>query len=183
MRSVMLWTLWGCTLAVTAHSQDPGPQQDTVLATYHETLLALRDSMVPVRSAIGQFRRDLQIAGATTVVNRATRLTRACASFKGWVESARATFRPSAAPSRAAREASTVFLAQTDGLVGSLNTHCLGGLPPDGPGIWSDSLKAWGPFHTSNLQRSLLEYDGAMAAFARGVGIRLEPRHPGRFPG
>ena len=185
MRSVFTTALWLCSAALPMHGQErsssPSPQ-DSVLAAYEHTLRALRDSMVPVRGAVSQFRRDLQLAGAPTVINRATRLNQSCTALKGSLESARPIFRPSLAPNDRAREASQTFLEEMGRLERALDTHCLEGLSQDGPGVWADSLKAWGPFHTANLQRTILAYDGAATEFARVVGVRLEPGRTGVFP-
>jgi hypothetical protein len=131
---------------------------------------------------VSQFRRDLQLAGAPTVLNRATRLNHSCAALKGSLEAAQPVFSPSLAPNDRAREASRAFLEEMGRLESALDTHCLNGLSLDGPGEWADSLKAWGPFHTANLQRTILAYDGAATEFANAVGVRLEPGRTGVFP-
>ena len=185
MRSVIVTAMWLCSVALPVHGQERGSStspQDSLSVAYQQALLALRDSTVPVRSALSQFRRDLQFAGELTVINRAARLNEACAALQGSLEAAQPVFRPSRAASSRAREASRTFLEEMGTLERALDTHCLKGLPRDGSGDWADSLKAWGPFHTANLQRTLQAYDGAAAVFAQAVGIRLEPGRTGIVP-
>jgi hypothetical protein len=176
MRSAFVTALWLCAAAIPVHGQD------STLLAYQQTLQTLRDSMVPVRGAVSQFRRDLQLAGATTVINRAVRLNQTCAALKGSLEAAKPVFHPSRAPSDGGREASRTFLEEIGTLERALDTSCLHGLSPNGPGEWSDSLKAWGPHHTTNLQRTLMAYDGAAGEFARAVGVRLAPTRTGTIP-
>ena len=168
--AVMLFGL----VAPPIRSQEP----DSTVATYERTLILLRDSTVRVRSALQQFQRDLQLAGSQTVINRAGRLNDACRALRRSLEAARPVFRPARAPHDRARTASQELVSEMGVLETALGTHCLDGLPDSGPGIWADSLKAWGPFHSANLQRQLAAYDGAAAAFARAVGIRLPPLQP-----
>jgi len=185
MRSVFVTAMWLCSAALPSHGQEQGSSartQDSLLATYEQALLALRDSTVPVRSATSQFQRDLQLAGEVTVISRAARLNQACATLQSSLEAAEPVFRPSRAPSGRAREASRTFLDEMEVLERALDTHCLDGLPQDGPGVWADSLRAWGPFHTANLQRVLQSYDGAAFVFAQAVGVRLEPGRTGIVP-
>ncbi len=157
-------------------------EQDSTTAAYEGTLLMLRDSTVRVRSALQQFQRDLQLAGAHTVINRAGRLNEACRALRRSLEAATPVLRPARAPHEGARAASRELVAEMQALATALDTHCLDGLRDSGPGIWADSLKAWGPFHTTNLQRKLAAYDGAAAVFARAVGIRLSPLQPRGSP-
>jgi hypothetical protein len=86
-------------------------------------------------------------------------------------------FRPSHVPV-AARDAARTMVQQTSELHSALRIHCTEGLAPTGAGARADSLKAWGPYHTSQLERQLLAYGNASAALAKAMGFRLEPRRP-----
>lgn len=177
MRSVLMAAICVGFAVVPARAQEqnaPATAQDSVLEVYKSTLLVLRDSTVSVRGTLNQFRRDLEPAGDATVINRATRLNERCASLVGALDAAEMVFRSSRAPTAAARDARVTFLGDLRNLKTALNTHCLLGLAYEGPGERADSLRSWGPYHTSHVQRALLAYDGAAATYAKAFGIDLK---------
>jgi hypothetical protein len=60
----------------------------------------------------------------------------------------------------------------------ALDTHCVNGLAATGPGETADSLRSWGPYHTSRLERYLVAYDDAASGLAQALDVKLEPRLP-----
>lgn len=139
-------------------------------------LLVVRDSVTRVRTEIARFSRDLPLAGSQTVMNRARRLTAACtglrAAFGGAVPDLRAR---SGAPA-SVRQTGEAVRAEARRASATLNAECVQGLRPEGPGTWPDSLKAWGPHRTSNIEQSLVAYERAAAAFAKASDIEFPPK-------
>ena len=149
---------------------------DSLRVVYRDTLLVLRDSTASVRGAANRFSRDLQFAGARTVLNRARRLGTACSNLDATLVDARDMFQPSRVPARA-REEATILLQRIRELRNALE-HCTNGLAATGAGETADSLRSWGPHHTSRLERHLLAYDDAAAGLAQAMDFKLEPRLP-----
>jgi hypothetical protein len=141
MRPLFIAAVCLCSMLVPAlclGQRSPSAEQDSLLAAYGNTLVALRDSADVVRSALDQFRRDLQAAGDRTVISRAARLNGTCAALVGLLRDARPIFRAYRAPNQAGREANRTLQAQTGTLETALSSHCLGGLAGSG-GTWSRS--------------------------------------------
>jgi hypothetical protein len=155
---------------------------DSSNAESARALFLLRDTTEMVRGELNRFRRDLEFAGGATVLNRAVRLNEACARLRAAVAQERGVFRSARLPLASGRNATQGLLAEMQRLDAALRTNCLEGLAAQGPGERADSLKAWGPYHSSRLQGRLLAYDGAAAAFARSIGIRLSQEGPGIVP-
>lgn len=155
-------------------------EQDSILAVYKNALMGLRDSVDLVRGALDQFRRDLQPAGERTVIFRATRLNERCTALGGSLQVAEPVFRAYRAPTNAAREANGELLGEMRALEAALSSHCLEGLAVDGPGVRADSLKAWGPHHTSKLRHALSAFHARAVATADALGIELDRQIPGR---
>jgi len=150
---------------------------DSVRAVYRDTLLVLRDSTAAVRGAASRFSRDLQFAGSRTVLNRARRLGTACANLRAMLADAQDMFQSSRAPA-SAREEARALLRSIRELRTALYTNCVNGLAATGPGETADSLRSWGPYHTSRLERHLLTYDDAASGMAQAMDVKLEPRLP-----
>jgi len=166
-----------CAVASAAGQAAPAPaRQDST--RYETTLRALRDSVALVRAELSRFRRDLQMAGAQTVVGRARRLGTACAGLRASLAASSSPLRAPASANPGVRSASRDLLAQMGTADQMLVRDCERGLAPEGPGSHADSLKAWGPHRTSQLEKGLNELDGAIAAFARAAEIDLKPRMP-----
>jgi hypothetical protein len=164
-------------LAVVASSTHLSAQQAAAdTANVHlRALRMLRDSTERVRHSIAQFRRDLTMAGEQTVVGRARRLTQSCAGLRGAVAQATPLLHlpPSAHEGLVAAHRELLAAMRTTDSV--LRTECEQGLGPTGPGQWADSLKAWGPYRTSQIHRSLASIDVGVAGFARAANIKLPP--------
>lgn len=150
---------------------------DSVRGAYRHTLLVLRDSTAAVRGASNRFSRDLQFAGSRTVLNRARRLGTTCANLRAILADAQDMFQPSRVPASAREEASTLHRRIRE-LRYALQTNCVNGLAATGPGETADSLRSWGPHHTSRLERHLAAYDDAVSGLAQAMDFKLEPRLP-----
>jgi hypothetical protein len=153
--------------AVSAGGQYQDPQL--------QALLTLRDSVMSVRREVARFRRDLQFAGARTVMSRARRLSGACEGLQKALRDGAPNLRPAAGASAAERRASDAVQAQIRETTKILDDECRIGLRPDGPGVWSDSLKAWGPYRTSNVEKALSAYEGAAANLAKITDLDFPP--------
>ena len=172
--SLVLLTV--CASAAAAQmSGDTGRQQ---APEQERTLLAVRDSADRVRAELALFQRDLQMAGAQTVQSRARRLSTACEGLHRALTDGEPTLTVPASANEGLLRASRSLQAQLRETRRTLARECEVGLGPEGPGVWADSLKAWGPYRTSQVQQSLSAYDRAAAAFARAAGIELKPRQP-----
>ena len=155
---------------------------DSSNTEYARALYLLRDTTEVVRGEVNRFRRDLEFAGGATVLSRAVRLNEACAGLRAAVAQERGVFQSARLATTSARNAARGLLEEMQRLDAALRTNCLEGLAARGPGERADSLKAWGPYHSTRLQGRLLAYDGAAARFARSVGIRLSREGPGIVP-
>ncbi len=166
-----------CMLVTCALAQPLQSQQTSAnpVSAAEQALRAVRDSAERVRGSIARFRRDLQMAGAETVLVRAQRLTQACGGLRAVFAETRPAFRVPADASPALTRTSGELLAEMRETDAVLERECEHGLRPDGPGAWADSLKAWGPHRTSRIERSLTAIDGATAQFARAADIDLKP--------
>ena len=159
-------------LAAPLQSQEMSPAP---AGAAEQALRAVRDSAERVRASVARFRRDLEMAGAETVLVRAQRLTQACGGLRAVFAETRPSLRAPATASPAFTRASGELLTEVRETDAVLERECERGLRPDGPGVWADSLKAWGPYRTSRIERSLTAIDGATAQFARAAGIDLKP--------
>lgn len=172
MRLVLVVIIGALGAATTAAGQTGTARDSATVAGHRQLLTALRDTVdeVSVRSA--EFRRDLRTVGAETVLARSQRLVTSCGSARAALQNARPalTRLPLEDELRPLRD--SLQIAMRD-LAGSLQTECLQGLGPEGPGQRADTLRAWGPHRTSNLSQSITLYHGAAARLARRLGIDL----------
>lgn len=139
-------------------------------------LLTVRDSVTRVRNEIARFRRDLALAAGPTVVSRAGRLHGACEGLLAALGTTRPELTaPSGAPAQA-RAAAETLRTRMSSTQAVLRSECRTGLRTEGPGIWPDSLKAWGPHRTSQIEQSLVEYEQAATSFAKALDLEYPPK-------
>jgi len=153
-------------------AQQPAPDTASVQV---RALRMLRDSTERVRGSIAQFRRDLAMAGEQTVVGRARRLTQSCAGLRVAVAQATPLLQPPPTAHGGLVAAHRELLAAMRTTDSVLRTECEQGLSATGPGQWADSLKAWGPYRTSQIHRSLASVDAGLAGFAQAADVKLTP--------
>jgi hypothetical protein len=176
----VLCAAWGlvavCTTVpvVRAQERQDAAPADSLRAEYRATLLELRDSVAVLRADLDRFGRDLQMAGNLTVLSRAGRLNDRCVNLGVTLGDAEPVFRKGGDSPRL-RDAARTLVRRMRDLRRTLRLQCAEGLAPTGPGVWADSLKAWGPHRTSQLARVLAAYDGAAAAVARAGEFKLQP--------
>jgi hypothetical protein len=176
VRSLIAMAVAGLLVVVASSppvsAQQPAPDTASVQV---RALRMLRDSTERVRGGIAQFRRDLAMAGGQTVVGRARRLTQSCAGLRAAVAQATPLLQlpPSAHEGLVAAHRELLAAMRTTDSV--LRTECEQGLSPMGPGQWADSLKAWGPYRTSQIHRSLASIDASLAGFAQAADVKLTP--------
>jgi hypothetical protein len=163
--------LFVCTAPLDAQQ---GGEPDTANVHAH-ALRMVRDSAERVRGGLARFRRDLPMAGEQTVVSRAERLTRACEGLRTAFDDAVPLLRLSPGAHPGLVSAHRELLAAMRDTKPVLLRECEQGLSANGPGDWADSLKAWGPYRTSQIQRSLSSIDAGIARFARAADIKLQP--------
>jgi hypothetical protein len=159
--------------AAAAPATPPASQQiasDSVRDAYRNELAMLRDSVSAVRAALGQFQRDLGVAGGATVLSRATHLAGRCRGLRTVTESAGRVLTPRASWTPALRERHRELEARRRELSAALVEHCEQGLGPTGPGERADTIKAWAPHRTSRLSRALTAFERAITRFAQALG-------------
>ncbi|MBE0591582.1 MAG: hypothetical protein IH616_04195 [Gemmatimonadales bacterium] len=166
------------TASAVTGAQTPAGAPAQELPGYESTLLALRDSVDRVRAELTRFQRDLQLAGAQTVVARARRVSSACEGLHRAMTESAPALQVSASANQGLARASQSLQSQMRETSRALTRECKSGLGPEGPGSWADSLKAWGPHRTSQLEQSLNAYERVVAGFTRAAGIELKPRLP-----
>ena len=146
-------------------------------SSYHDVLIALRDSLTGVQAALDGFRQDLPRVGKETVVARSTVLQPRCRGAERIIPGVTGRIRSATTPVLTRREAGGLLRALRElGLV--LRRDCEVGLRPAGPGIWADSLRAWVPYRSGRIERAITAYEGAAGTFAAAVGFKLEPSLP-----
>jgi hypothetical protein len=151
---------------LTAHSQQR--------PTTRELLLGVRTTLTTVEAALVDFNRDLSRIGPETVLARAAALRTRCAGAEQVVARARPKIRASAPDPQRRRDAASLAGTMTR-LDQALGQDCFRGFREDGPGMWADSLRAWGP-HRTKVIREIIRYYGAAAdKFAAAEGFKLEP--------
>jgi hypothetical protein len=161
--------------AATPALAQRAPTPDSTAAEYQRALKALRDTVSVVAARSNEFRRDLRTVGAGTVLARAEALSRACASTRDALNAARPEVAgwPLAHGGRPQRDS---LLAAMRQLTQRLEAECLRGLSIDGPGVRADTLRAWGPYRTSNVSQAMTAYHAAAASLARRLGLDLSGR-------
>lgn len=172
-RIVIVAVLLGA--ATPALAQRAAPRDSATAAEYQRALKALRDTVSVVAARSNEFRRDLRTVGAGTVLARAETLTRACAGTRDALNTARPELAgwPLADGGRPQRDSLLTAMRQ---LAQRLEAECLRGLGVDGPGVRADTLRAWGPYRTSNLSQAMTAYHAAAASLARRLGLDLSGR-------
>ena len=178
MRSPRLAVVLLTAVASVTSAQSPADAADRQASEAERTLLTLRDSVERVRAELARFQRDLQMAGAQTVVSRARHLRSACEGLRRALTDGAPALTVPASADGGLVSASRSLQSQLRETSRTLARECEVGLGPEGSGARADSLKAWGPHRTSQLQQSLSAYDRAAAGFARAAGIDLKPRQP-----
>jgi hypothetical protein len=148
-------------------------------AGYHDVLIALRDTLTSVQAALSEFRQDLPQIGKETVLARSSEIGRRCRAAEAQVSTATERLRPAAKEARHRTDAESLLR-----MMGELRTvlrrECQQGLRANGPGIWADTVRAWGPYRADRIDRSIRAYEAAAAKFAAAWGVELEPRLPNR---
>ena len=167
---LLLVATWATAAPLHAQQTEPG-----TVSVAEQSLRAVRDSAERVRGSVARFRRDLEQAGAETVLGRAQRLTQACSGLRTVFAQTAPDFRAPANAHAALSQASRELLSEMRAMDAVLQRECERGLRSDGPGAWADSLKAWGPYRTSRIERSLTGIDRTTAQFARAADIDLKP--------
>lgn len=175
-------TLPGLILLLVGASGPLGAQarapSDSTTKAYHDEVIAIRDSLRLVMADIQGFRRDLQHAGNETVLARADRAARRCESATAFLSRAQSEIRPPTRAAASLRDAARAYVGALRDLQRTLAQECVQGLSARGPGMHADTLRAWGAYRTSQLERAFARHAQAANRFARAAGFRIEPRTP-----
>jgi len=163
------------TLTTPALAQRAAGPDSATAAEYQQVLKALRDTVGTVAARGNEFRRDLATVGAGTVVARAEALARACTATRSALIAARPAIAGWPLADRGAPQRDSLLVAMRR-LTERIDAECLRGLSLTGPGERADSLRAWGPYRTSNLGQAMTAYHSAAASLARRLGLNLAGR-------
>ena len=164
------------------HGQRARAAPDSALARrYHDALAAVRDTLDGVTAAAWDLNRDLRSAGAETVLARARRLRERCQAATLFLPEAVRTFQYSLTPGWDRGEVGALRGALRR-LEVVLREQCEPGFRADGPGSWADSLRAWSPYRSNQIDQAIRSYGAAAARFAAAAGVRLEPKLPSTGP-
>lgn len=148
--------------------------RDASAQTVDDTLGALRNSIAGLRGALWEFNRDLSKAGSETVLARARALVGRCRSVTAVLGAFPPDLGRRLVPP-AASVAADSLRQRIDALRTTLATECLLGLGPDGPGARPDSIRAWSPYRTSLIERSLRQIETWVAEFRRRSEVSTRP--------
>jgi hypothetical protein len=162
-------------LTTPARAQHTAGPDSATAAVYQQVLKALRDTVSTVAARSNEFRRDLRTVGAGTVVARAEALARACTATRGALVAARPGIAGWPLADRGGPQRDSLLVAMRR-LTERIDAECLRGLSLTGPGERADSLRAWGPYRTSNLNQAMTAYHSAAASLARRLGVNLSGR-------
>lgn len=163
------------TTPAPAPAQRAAGLDSATAAEYQRVLKALRDTVSVVAARSNELRRDLRTVGAGTVLARAEALARACTATRGALVAARPGIAgwPLADRGRPQRDSLLVAMRR---FTERLDAECLRALSVTGPGERADSLRAWGPYRTSNLSQAMTAYHAAAARLARSLNLDLSGR-------
>src|SRR5688572_4045724 len=127
-------------------------------------LHVVAESLIALRGAAAHFRLDLAKASDALIVARAKRVRASCASAIGVMDSldaplARRRFTP------ARGDADQLALRTELGTLRRALVQCRGEWDADGRRMPPDSLRAWGPFRLSALERVMRRFEQSATRF------------------
>jgi hypothetical protein len=175
MRWVPPVLLGALALGSPATAQQRADADSIPLAEYQRVLVGLRDTVERLSARANELRRDLRSAGDPTVLSRGERLVQACRGTRDAFTATRPGIAGWRLPEKARAPRDSLVTAMR-GLTERIDAECLRGLDPAGPGQRADTLRAWGPYRTSELDRSVMLYHGAAGRLARTLGINITRR-------
>jgi hypothetical protein len=138
---------------------------------WDNALRATTDSLDNLRGALATFRADLEPASGPLVLQRAGKVGTTCTGVRHALQELHTLLgSPYSTPSKhqqADLRSSTVELLAT-------MEHCERdwAVEPGTPAR-ADTLKAWGPYRTSQMNTQLLSYLGVMKRFQKAAGFAL----------
>ena len=154
-------------LAVVAQAPDSAWK-----ARFQLVLKQATDSLGGVRGAVAGFRNDLSSASSELVLARAARLHVSCRGADAALVEVQSLLAGGAYTHNAKRE-QTQLRNETVELRRVLARCEREWAVPQRPSTAAaDTLRAWGPYRTDRLDRSLQFYLGALRGFMRKVGFR-----------
>ncbi|HTR20820.1 MAG TPA: hypothetical protein VMH88_08195 [Gemmatimonadales bacterium] len=155
-------------LAVWLAVQTPPP--DSVTRVRWERMLhTTNDSLDRLGSAIATFRADLKTASPPLVIQRASQVHQACTAANRVLTDLHALLGSPYSAKIAQQQAA--FRSNTSRMLVVLD-HCQRDWSPEpGSAARADTLKAWGPYRTANLEHQVLEYVSDMRRFSKAAGL------------
>ena len=157
--------------ALAAQAPDSARQ-----AHFTRVLHQANDSLDRVRGAAAGFRTDLSISSSALVLQRAARVHGSCRGADAAlveVESllAGGVYRRTAQREQAQLQASSAELRHA--LARCQREWAV----PSGPTVaQADSLRAWGPYRTAQLDAALRRYTGSVQEFMQRAGLKTTGR-------
>lgn len=156
---MILFALW---LAV----QTP---DSTTRVRWDKSLQAATDSLDRVRGAIATFRTDLEPASAVLVLQRAGQINSACAGARRALQDLQALL-GSPYSAKSAREQADLRSSTVQMLATLARCEKEWATDPGTPAR-ADTVKAWGPYRTAELDNQLSAYLRVMKRFLKAAGL------------
>lgn len=165
-------------LSIPANAQElvrERPPMDSLTQAYHDALTGVRDSIAGIGGSLRAFRNDLRTTAAVTISHRAAQVRGRCVNTVTLLASLDSVFDPDDTKPGLVEEVGDLRAAITQ-LKSNLQALCIAVFDPAHPHGSADSLRAWGPYHAAELDRSFRGYAAAASRLARVADIMLEPR-------
>lgn len=158
---------WILVVSVAAQAPDSART-----ARWEQALAATTDSLDRVRGAAMGFRVDLDNASSDLVLTRAAQLRTSCARADEALRDLErlleeGVYSPRARDAQARLRGGTAEMRRT---LARCQREWQASAPPRAGE--ADSLKAWGPYRTAQLNAALLRYQGLVRAFMRQAALK-----------
>ena len=145
-------------------------------ARFTHVLHQANDSLDRVRGAAEGFRRDLSIASSALVFQRAARVHASCRGADTALVEVESLLAGGVYRRTAQREQARLQASSTE-LRHALARCQREWVVPSGPTVAkADSLRAWGPYRTAQLDAALRRYTGSAQEFMQRAGLKTTGR-------
>lgn len=171
-----LWAALAGPLPGARPSPPPILRQDpdsALIRRLGDAVNSTSDSLETLRGLAQGFRKDLQTASATLILERATAVQSACTAGAGAVRRLQGLLAARTIPKAGRSQAS--FRAVAEETVGALERCARTWSPLPRTDARADTLRAWGPYRAAELDQVLRRYDVARRKFSVAAGLPAPP--------
>jgi len=152
--------------------QDP---DSALLYRFRDAVAVTSDSIEAVRGLAQAFRNDLRLASPTLILARATALQNACISGASALRRLQGIL-AARTVSRAAARSQAQFRTAAEETVAALDRCARSWDPLPRTDARADTLRAWGPYRTAQLDQLVNRYEMARHAFAAAAKLPPVPK-------